>query len=229
MATGPRSIGGRQFRQGLLCFARHTGQSRGRVDSLIPCVFPAAVCRGAADGSRGKARQAGDTDRWTREAPSVLPSNLANAAAPRSRGRRHSNVWQPTCGELGLGGMKPGRQPAHWFGSSPCRPGKPCGRAFPVGPVMDPRSFPASQGEPVFRVGVTPSAACGLGQAPSSAKGWVLAMLARKGELRRGSGPARERAFLSGRLCPAKETAPEGADAGTTPAGPPGQREGLRP
>jgi hypothetical protein len=81
----------------------------------------------------------------------------------------------------------------------------------------------------VCRVCVTTSDACGLGQASSSAKGWVLAMLARKGELRRGSGPARERAFLSGRLRPAKETAPEGADAGTTPAGPPGQRKGSRP
>jgi len=30
------------------------------------------------------------------------------------------------------------------------------------------------------------------------------------------------------RLCPAKETAPEGADAGTTPAGPSGQREGSK-
>src|ERR1035441_8914037 len=59
---------------------------------------------------------------------------------------------------------------------------------------------------------VTPSDACGLGRSASSAKGWVLAMLAREGELRRGSGPAQERAFLSGRLCPAKKTAPEGAD-----------------
>ena len=74
------------------------------------------------------------------------------------------------------------------------------------------------------RVGVTPSDACGLGRSSSSAKGWVLAMLARKGELRVALVP-RERAFLSGRLCPAKETAPEGADAGTTPAGPPGQRK----
>jgi hypothetical protein len=32
--------------------------------------------------------------------------------------------------------------------------------------------------------GVTPSDACGLGRASSSAKGWVLAMLARKGGLR---------------------------------------------
>ena len=71
------------------------------------------------------------------------------------------------------------------------------------GPVMDFRSFSASRGEPVCRVGVTPSDACGLGRASSSAKGWVLAMLARKGELRRGSGPAPKRAFLSGRLCPA--------------------------
>ena len=51
-------------------------------------------------------------------------------------------------------------------------------------------------------------------------------MLARKGELRVALVP-RERAFLSGRLCPAKETAPEGADAGTTPAGPPGQSERI--
>jgi hypothetical protein len=93
---------------------------------------------------------------------------------------------------------------------------------------MDLRSFPASRGEPVCRVCVTPSDACGLGRAASAAKGWVLAMLAREGELRRGSGPAQERAFLSGRLCPAKKTAPEGADAGTPPAGPPGQKEGSR-
>ena len=49
-----------------------------------------------------------------------------------------------------------------------------------------------------------------------------------QGRAARGSGPAQGRAFLSGRLCPAKETAPEGADAGTTPAGPPGQREGSK-
>jgi len=49
-----------------------------------------------------------------------------------------------------------------------------------------------------------------------------------QGRAARGSGPAQARAFLSGRLCPAKETAPEGADAGTTPAGPPGQREGSK-
>jgi hypothetical protein len=102
-------------------------------------------------------------------------------------------------------------------------------RVFDVDRSHGASIFPCFVGEPVFRVGVTPSAACGLGRAPSSAKGWVLAMLAREGELRRGFGPARERAFLSGRLCPAKETAPEGADAGTTPARPPGQRKGLRP
>jgi len=75
---------------------------------------------------------------------------------------------------------------------------------------------------------VTPSDACGLGRAASAAKGWVLAMLARKGELRRGSGPAQKRAFLFSRLCPAKKTAPEGADAGTRPARPPGQRKGSK-
>ena len=178
----------------------------------------------------GRVRQPGDTDRRIREAafrPSLQPRSARQA--PRSCGRRRSNAWRPRCGELGIGGMKPGRQSAHWFGSSPCRPGKPCGRAFPAWTGRGPSIFPCFVGEPVFRVGVTPSDACGLGRAPSSAKGWVLAMLARKGELRRGSGPARERAFLSGRLCPAKETAPEGADAGTTPAGPPGQREGSRP
>jgi hypothetical protein len=37
--------------------------------------------------------------------------------------------------------------------------------------------------------GVTPSVACGLGRAPVSAKGWVLAMLARS-RAARGSGPA---------------------------------------
>src|SRR4051794_41440370 len=80
--------------------------------------------------------------------------------------------------------------------------------------------------------GVTPSVACGLGQAPVSAKGWVLAMLARKGELRvalvprrlvgpprhwsgfasAGSGP--RRAFLSVHLARPRKTAPEGEDAG---------------
>ena len=44
-----------------------------------------------------------------------------------------------------------------------------------------------------------------------------------QGRAARGSGPAQVRAFLSGRLCPAKETAPEGADAGTTPASLPGR------
>lgn len=48
-------------------------------------------------------------------------------------------------------------------------------------------------------------------------------MLARKGELRVAPVP-RKRAFLFGRLCPSQKTAPEGANAGTTPAGPPGQR-----
>jgi hypothetical protein len=89
--------------------------------------------------------------------------------------------------------------------------------------------FSDTETRPQFVVScVTPSDACGLGRAPSSAKGWVLAMLARKGELRVALGPAQGRAFHSGRLCPAKETAPEGADAGTTPAGPPGQREGSK-
>ena len=78
------------------------------------------------------------------------------------------------------------------------------------------------------RVGVTPSDACGLGRASSSAKGWVLAMLARKGELRRGSGPAPKRAFRSAAYARPKETAPEGADAGTTPAEPPGQSERIK-
>ena len=76
-------------------------------------------------------------------------------------------------------------------------------------------------------VGVTPSDARGLGRTPSSAKGWVLPMLAREGELRVAPVP-RNRAFLSGRLCPARKTAPEGADAGTPPARPPGQRERSR-
>ena len=71
-------------------------------------------------------------------------------------------------------------------------------------PAMNPQSFSAVRGGSVRRVGVTPSDACGLGQASSSAKGWVLAMLARKGGLRRGSGPAQGRAFLSSRLCPAR-------------------------
>ena len=72
-----------------------------------------------------------------------------------------------------------------------------------------------------------PSDARGLGRTPSSAKGWVLPMLAREGELRVAPVP-RNRAFLSGRLCPARKTAPEGADAGTPPARPPGQRERSR-
>jgi hypothetical protein len=41
----------------------------------------------------------------------------------------------------------------------------------------------------------------------------------------RGSGPAQKRAFLSGRLCPSKKTAPEGADTGILPAEPSGQRK----
>jgi hypothetical protein len=52
-------------------------------------------------------------------------------------------------------------------------------------------------------------------------------MLARKGELRVAPVPRKCRAFLSGRLCPSQETAPEGANAGTTPAGPPGQRDRI--
>jgi hypothetical protein len=40
-----------------------------------------------------------------------------------------------------------------------------------------------------------------------------------------GSGPLR--AFLSDHLCPARKTAPEGEDAGTGPAGPPGQRKKM--
>jgi len=75
--------------------------------------------------------------------------------------------------------------------------------------------------------GVTPSDARGLGRAPSSMKGWVLPMLAREGELRVAPVP-RNRAFPSGRLCPARKTAPEGEDAGTPPARPPGQRERSR-
>ena len=77
------------------------------------------------------------------------------------------------------------------------------------------------------RVGVTPSDARGLVRTPSSAKGWVLPMLAREGELRVAPVP-RNRAFLSGRPCPARKTAPEGVDAGTPPARPPGQRERSR-
>jgi type III restriction enzyme len=62
-----------------------------------------------------------------------------------------------------------------------------------------------------------------------SGKGNPLALpiLAREGELRVAPVP-RNRAFLSGRLCPARKTAPEGADAGTPPARPPGQRERSR-
>ncbi len=47
----------------------------------------------------------------------------------------------------------------------------------------DPSLCHCPVGSPMGRVGVTPSDACGLGRAPSSAKGWVLTMLARKGEL----------------------------------------------
>jgi hypothetical protein len=53
-------------------------------------------------------------------------------------------------------------------------------------------------------------------------------MLARKGELRRGSGPAPKRAFLSAAYARPQETAPEGANAGTTPAEPPGQSERIK-
>jgi hypothetical protein len=76
--------------------------------------------------------------------------------------------------------------------------------------------------------GVTPSDACGLGQASSSAKGWVLAMLARKGELRVALVPRKGAPFSPAAYARPQETAPEGADAGTTPAGPPGQREGSK-
>ena len=50
-------------------------------------------------------------------------------------------------------------------------------------PVINLQSFCAARGGSVWRVGVTPSDACGLDQASSSAKRWVLAMLARKGGL----------------------------------------------
>jgi hypothetical protein len=52
-------------------------------------------------------------------------------------------------------------------------------------------------------------------------------MLARKGRAVRGSGPAPERAFLSAAYARPQKTAPEGADAGTTLAGPPGQSERI--
>jgi hypothetical protein len=52
-------------------------------------------------------------------------------------------------------------------------------------------------------------------------------MLARKGKLRRGSGPAPKRAFRSDAYARPKETTPEGANAGTTPAEPPGQSERI--
>jgi hypothetical protein len=47
------------------------------------------------------------------------------------------------------------------------------------GLAMDLRSFPARESRYAVS-GVTPSDACGLGRAASSAKGWVLAMLARE-------------------------------------------------
>jgi hypothetical protein len=154
---------------------------------------------------------------------SAAGSPVRRTAAIEHCGGRHGAVSWGRRHEAG----QAGNQPLVWI--IPGGPRKPCGRAFPAWTGSWTFDLSLRHGEPVCRLGVTPSDACGLGRASSSAKGWVLAMLARKGELRRGSGPARERAFLSSRLCPAKETAPEGADAGTTPARFPGQREGSRP
>ena len=124
------------------------------------------------------------------------------------------------------GGMKPGRQPAHRRGRT-VTPGSGHGIAGPD--VARSWVFGPSRPCAICQrcAGVTPSDARGLGRAPSSMKGWVLPMLVREGELRVAPVP-RNRAFLSGRLCPARKTAPEGEDAGTPPARPPGQRERSR-
>jgi hypothetical protein len=80
----------------------------------------------------------------------------------------------------------------------------------------------------VCRVGVTPSDACGLGLASSSAKGWVLAMLARESALCVALVPRKGAPFSPAAYARPQKTAPEGADAGTTPAGPPGQSERIK-
>ncbi len=63
-----------------------------------------------------------------------------------------------------------------------------------------PRSVTDFLGSPAWRAGVTPSDACGLGRAAFSAKGRVLAMLARKGGLRVAPVPPRKSAALLTRL-----------------------------
>jgi hypothetical protein len=88
------------------------------------------------------------------------------------------------------------------------------------------RSFPTA-GEPVRRVGVTPSDACGLGLASSSAKGWVLAMLARESALCVALVPRESAPFSPAAYARPQKTAPEGADAAQRRQDLPG-REGSR-
>ena len=68
-----------------------------------------------------------------------------------------------------------------------------------LGGIGHDASLSGPVGSPVWRVGVTPSDACGLGRASSSAKGWVLTMLPPDQESggARGSGPAARAALLT--------------------------------
>ena len=70
---------------------------------------------------------------------------------------------------------------------------------------------------PCDPVSGSPSDACGLGRASSSAKGWVLAMLARKGELGVALVPRESAPFSPAAYARPSKPHPR-ADAGTTPA-----------
>ena len=81
---------------------------------------------------------------------------------------------------------------------------------------------------PVWRVGVTPSDACGLGRAPSSAKGWVLTMLARKGELRVAPVPRKRASFSPAACARPKEPHPRGRTPARRRRNLPGRETGSR-
>ena len=155
--------------------------------------------------------------------PAPFVGTLIVPATGRQKcGRQSGAVW---CRRHDAG--QQATSPSIWIDRRVFR--KRVWRHLPVGlPGHEASLCHCPVGSPVWRVGVTPSDACGLGQAPSSAKGWVLTMLARKGKLCVAPVPRKRAPFSPAAYARPKKPHPRGRTPARRRRDLPGRETGSR-
>ena len=231
MSTGPQGIDRQQGGQGSSCSEPDDRAGRrDRVDPLIRA-HPSLPHGAKPAEPTGRARQRRVTPSGRPANPrSDHPFNHGERGMRLDRANDRPSTFGRQSGAARCRRHDAGQQatnPSIWIDRRAVR--KRVWRHLPVGlPGHEASLCHCPVGSPVWRVGVTPSDACGLGRASSSAKGWVLTMLARKGELRVAPVPRKRAPFSPAAYARPKKPHPRGRTPARRRRDLPGRETGSR-